>query len=609
MYVNTREKLYKFFEQFFTITVFFAFIIAVHQLGVLFNIFQGGQVSRIIGNPIDPSIPVFDLDNNFGILPVILGIVTLIYLLMRTNSRFKIIIYNFLLILFLFSIFFSASRRGLILFSFIIIVLILVQLLRLITPVNVVKRLGSRSIVFISGTFLIVFASLFLVFHTSNAFKNKLIKSTGCKNVLDTKVKIADIILRYSLAFDKSISFTDVYKIIWTPEFNSADPESSWGTRNHKNVYPLTGKNVEIVPKDARGYLLDSTCNSGREVNYCDAFSLIANLNAKNGEKYIASVYSYVSDDFNGDIVRLSVGSDIISKKIVSGNPTSYYDLTRKGIWCKLVIDFECKSGNIPIYISFVKNGVQDFSKLKGYVIFAYPSYLKVENIDSILTTNSHDYQGLISDNKRNIKRYVESILCLPESVISSGLVSTIAQDPIRKWAAKFISEDTTYYPYKSNIVLDTISNPFIAGRLLRWEFALEIFSHEYNWKQKIFGGGFNFLNWYGYYFFGDKTRSDYPHNPFLYILLYSGILGLSIYLFFFYKVFYYYLKYVKVYPLFFVFFIITFYFSFFSSGSPFDPPIMGFFVILPFFIHSVHKKEEKALTDSTLTQDEGLKK
>jgi hypothetical protein len=39
------------------------------------------------------------------------------------------------------------------------------------------------------------------------------------------------------------------------------------------------------------------------------------------------------------------------------------------------------------------------------------------------------------------------------------------------------------------------------------------------------------------------------------------------------------------------IFFLITFFFSFFSAGSPFDPPIMGFFVILPFFIHSINKK------------------
>ncbi len=165
--------------------------------------------------------------------------------------------------------------------------------------------------------------------------------------------------------------------------------------------------------------------------------------------------------------------------------------------------------------------------------------------------------------------------------------------DPIRNWASGFISEDTTYFPYKSNIVLNTISNQFLSDRLSRWEFALKIYFKEFNLKQKIFGGGFNFLNWYGYFFFHDNKRSDYPHNPFLSVLLYSGIIGLVFYLLLMYKVFYNYFKYFKEYKILSVFFIITFYFSFFSAGSPFDPPIMGYFVILPFFIHSIHKKSE----------------
>jgi O-antigen ligase len=150
------------------------------------------------------------------------------------------------------------------------------------------------------------------------------------------------------------------------------------------------------------------------------------------------------------------------------------------------------------------------------------------------------------------------------------------------------------YLSYKSNLQVDPRSNKFGEERILRWQFAWQIFQKEYNWKQQIFGGGFSFLNWYGYYFANDETEADWPHNPFLSILLYSGILGLLIYCFFLYKAFYYYIKYIREYPLIFIFFLITFYYSFFSGGSPFDPPMMGFFSILPFFIHTIHKKLNK---------------
>ena len=171
--------------------------------------------------------------------------------------------------------------------------------------------------------------------------------------------------------------------------------------------------------------------------------------------------------------------------------------------------------------------------------------------------------------------------------------------DPLRKWLAAKFSEDTTYTNFKSNISIDTISDSFFAARIMRWEFALQIFKKEFNLKQKIFGGGFNFLNWYGYYFLKDKTLSDYPHNPFLSILLYSGIVGLIIYFVLIYNVFKYYIMYRKEYYLFCVFFLITFFFSFFSAGSPFDPPIMGFFILLPFFIHSILKNDNQVINSN----------
>ena len=47
-----------------------------------------------------------------------------------------------------------------------------------------------------------------------------------------------------------------------------------------------------------------------------------------------------------------------------------------------------------------------------------------------------------------------------------------------------FILEDTTYHPYKTRIELDTISNQLSESRLLRWQFAWQVYSKEYNWKK-----------------------------------------------------------------------------------------------------------------------------
>jgi hypothetical protein len=178
-------------------------------------------------------------------------------------------------------------------------------------------------------------------------------------------------------------------------------------------------------------------------------------------------------------------------------------------------------------------------------------------------------------------------------TVLSTDDTTIIDKDSFRNWISNLVNEDTTYRETKTILKVDTISKLFVDDRLSRWQFALKIYSNEYSLKEKIFGGGFKFLNWYGFFFLNDKTKTDYPHNPFLYILLYSGIIGLLFYFFLLYKVFYYYIKFLREYYLLFIFFLITSFFTFFSGGNPFDPPVMGFFVMLPFFIHSIYRKEQ----------------
>lgn len=130
------------------------------------------------------------------------------------------------------------------------------------------------------------------------------------------------------------------------------------------------------------------------------------------------------------------------------------------------------------------------------------------------------------------------------------------------------------------------------SDRTSRWAYSLELWKTEYKWYNKLFGKGFLFLNQFGEKYLDDPTLSDYPHNPFISILLYSGIIGLLFYFWLLFRVVYLYFKYRYQCGIAFIGFLITFFFAFFSAGSPFDPPIMGFFMLLPFFIHSIHKND-----------------
>lgn len=618
--ITSKKELNYFVSNQVYLIVLFAFAISILGLLDLLNIFSYNSFLPV-NETVSSSSDSISIDNNFALLPVFFGFTSILYFLRNKCSRFEIFYYNILLIIFSFYIILSGSRRGLFTFIAIIIILLVAQIFTFLKTNEFLKRLGTDSRYFLISFLLLASVASFVAFKTTYTFKIKMLNLIGSQNLPDTKQKIALKMFKYVSITRDHRSFPEFYSSLWPiiPE----DPDSGWGTRVHKTVFPLTGENVEIVPVGSKGYLLDSTCNTGyySSLDITETYTLIKSFSVTKGDVYKASVYCFVSDSFNLDVSALSVKYSTINDNTVAGSPRAFYDLKRKELWQKLDIEFKCNKNaeEVPVFITCYKKGIKDFKKQKGYVIFAYPTYEKLVTKDNTsnfgISQPIFYYKELIdktlvnevNNQRKNVilfahiykpnfiafdgsRKYSVSSM-FPISFLTAQELIQKDPDPIRNWASGFISEDTTYYPYKSKIVLSKIANSFIGERILRWEFAIKIFSKEYTWKQKIFGGGFNFLNWFGYYFDKDKTRSDYPHNPFLSILLYSGIFGLIIYLIFMYKVFYYYAKYFKEYKILAVFFIITFFFSFFSAGSPFDPPIMGFFVILPFFIHSVHKK------------------
>jgi hypothetical protein len=457
---------------------------------------------------------------------------------------------------------------------------------------------------FISLAFLAIFSSS-LLFLTSYRFKNRTLEILGTRNVPAAFNRVTKNLFEYIQVFNENASYSGLYKRLWSPDIDPKDPESGWGTRNHKTIDKLTGANVEIVPEGSKGYLLDNTCNADSKEGNAYAYTLIWNENIKKEGVTGATVYCFVSEDYDGKYAMMAY----------EGIGTEYnrasYDLSKKGTWQELSLKFNYRKGEAPVYLYIAKFGVTDFSTLKGYVIFASP-HLNVSAMnDSYVEKLRHRGYSILARLKSNqtnppMPVYVEtkqvneaSLFNIPFINLKSGLTKGVFfqtsdttndydTDPIRSWVMKFVAEDTTYSGLRSAIKLDSIRNNFISMRMVHWHFGWQIFSNEYSVKRKLFGGGFSFLNWYGLYFIKDKTASDWPHNPFLSVLLYSGIFGLIIYLFILFKAVQYYIVCIKKYSALFLFFMITFFFSFFSGSSPFDPPVMGFFFLLPFFLYDV---------------------
>jgi hypothetical protein len=628
------SELKKFLNNLLNLIVLFAFLISVERLMTLFDFFNGFSTS-LLPNFISVSSSS-SIDENFALILIIFSMVILTSKLSRVCSGWRIFLISCMMILFSTSIFFSGSRRGLIILALLIAMLILNQFLSLFYKERIVTNLARSSLLFLSLVIILSISTSIFVLYTSFSFKNRVLEVIGCDNPNKVRREITARMIKYTKVVSRIEKFSDLYKKIWARNINPLDPDSGWGTRIHKTIFPLYGDNVEIVPAGSMGYLLDKTSNADTWNGNSYSYTTIYNDILPKNKIISASAFCFVSKDFNGTWVNLTCEDPL------NGSMVSEYNLEMKGVWQELRLQYLCNGGIVPIHLYFSKYGVTDFSTLSGYVIFAHPVVILEGTTDNLLSALDLDssYQeyslhtkeqnplpsdiGRISyditdhgeidrtmlmvekDDNVNKPFRVNSLnpfLYAEDSYASllvfagkRGFLENYNKEGskfLRNWINKLTSEDTTYYDLRSNLKTTISGDFFISERTNRWKFAAQIFLNEYNMRQKIFGGGFIYLNWYGYYFLKDKTALDWPHNPFLSILLYSGLIGLLLYLFFLYKVLYYYFKYRKGYLIFIVFFIIISFFSFFSGGSPFDPPIMGFFTLLPFFIHAVNKDDK----------------
>jgi len=428
---------------------------------------------------------------------------------------------------------------------------------------------------------------------TGNIFKGYNLSNKGCWQKLVNKAfcQEGEAFINLTVAKTGVSNFSSLkgHVIFAYPEFqktnkeysfDSFNPESGWGNKPHKTEFPLKGKNVEIVPANSIGYLLDSASyqfqfNENKNTSYTTLF----NIEAKESAVYDCSVYCFVSHDFIGKGPTLSLAASSVTNQQIEKIIRSKYNMRKKGTWQKLNIQFGCVSkGKLPViaYVSKLRQNLSD-----GHVIFAFPEYKH---------TNQRKKKKKI--RKSNFVNK-EIAINMAEHFVDSSSLKFKDPDPIRFWISNITNEDTTYQPLKNSLDIEGGFN-IAVDRVNRWKFAWEIFTKEYSWMEKIFGGGFSFLNWYGYIYQKDKTKTDYPHNPFLHILLYSGIVGLLLYITLLYMVFKLYIKYRKEYSVMFIFFSVIYYFTFFSGGIPFEPPMLGFFIMLPFFIHSIRKTEDK---------------
>ncbi len=339
------------------------------------------------------------------------------------------------------------------------------------------------------------------------------------------------------------------YVIFAHPEFNvlNYDPKNpeSYTSSTYIREYPLVGENSSIVPTGIAGARYDRTTEGMQWRDLYHSTTLYWSLDVEAGDSVLASVYCYVSPDFNGSEARLELRGK------VSGQTVSRYNLNSKGAWVLLQArGVSTEKGRVSGVYFFSQKGVTDFKNLKGYVTFAYPQLVVKHNKKTSLLD-------------RNKLQNLASFLSLPKS---HSVPDTISDD---------------FKPLMAN-------DRFAGPRVDRWRYAIYLYTKKYSLIQKIFGGGFDYTYRFARKFHPEdpKRDFDYPHNPFLSVLLYSGVLGLLVYIWFFVKSLYLYYIYRKEYWIFGIIYLVTFFYAFFSSNSPFEPAFFGLMGALPYLIH-----------------------
>jgi hypothetical protein len=201
-------------------------------------------------------------------------------------------------------------------------------------------------------------------------------------------------------------------------------------------------------------------------------------------------------------------------------------------------------------------------------------------------------------DHWGDIRTFISSQL--PNTIVDYTDIELLCQDPLNR--PTYADENIDLI---RNIQMESIESQLASDetvlmheRLDRWKYALELWRSDYRWHQKLFGGGFDYLQKFGRKFYPQEDRTDYPHNPVISAFLYSGIIGGLFYTYFLVLSFLYYWRYRKHHMLLFILYLLTFTFVFISSNSHFNVPVFAMLSLVPFITrYIVEEKEQKNST------------
>lgn len=329
-------------------------------------------------------------DHNFYSLNLLIGIGITVQLMAKRLTRLYHLLLQISFFLLSLSILLSGSRRGFIIIIFGYFFLLIYYL------INFFKKKSSLSKRIIRNTLpsLIFFYSIvgllvLFMFYTSSQFKNRFFDNLNI-DLKSFRNGINLTISDYATIFNPDISFTEIDRLIWDNS-NYIDslninypffPELYNIVNSNYITFPLLYSSQ--VPAISGGVRFDPTSkiyvweypNSQKRLLFSKY--TLPKISVDSLKVYSASIWCYVSDSSNIDMARLEY-----PKSTFNGVFRSYYDLSQKGLWQKLHVNFFADR-DTSLRFSFLagKYNFSDLYKLRGFVLFAYPQ-VEEKSIDA----------------------------------------------------------------------------------------------------------------------------------------------------------------------------------------------------------------------------------
>lgn len=341
---------------------------------------------------------------------------------------------------------------------------------------------------------------------------------------------------------------------------------------------PKYGDQVSLVKNEVQNYLkrYDSIYYSKKQ-NPEENANLLYNGDFSQGTLYwlpaaTATEHSVIETPYGKGVkVTRKDGDESYWSLLYNGRPIIYW----AGHTYKLSFLFKVLKGSgVPFYVGWsAEDG------FRGYPSYSLPGEItKLEDgwnelvcFDKFKTTH-YDLYTFLNSLRDNTEIEIAKV----------KMVDLDSERTQPRYVDELYSEDFGITKISErSLSFTSLHSELYSSRMDRWKYAISVYNDSLTLPQKIFGGGFDYIAFFGKKFSGGEI--DYPHNPFLSAFLFSGIIGGLIYIWYIILVIYYYLKYYKRHKFFFFCFLIVFCFSFVSANTHFSVPVFAILAIIPF--------------------------